>query len=245
MVKKIHYIWLGNNPKSKLIKKCIKSWKKYFPNWEIIEWNESNLDINANKYVKAAYEEKKYAFASDFFRFDVLKKEGGIYLDVDVEVIRPFEDLLKEHKCVMGFEFNKKTINPGLILYVDEPGNSVISELGEKYSERSFFCQTSGIPKTICEYTTEYFVQRGLREDDSFQVVDAVSIFPSTYFCPTNREWSVQNFSAETRCVHHYGSSWLNQKAGLKFTFKKVYCKIFGNKGIAFAKKLLREKNDL
>lgn len=245
MVKKIHYIWLGNNPKSRLIKKCIKSWKRYFPDWEIIEWNESNLDIDTNEYVKKAYEEKKYAFASDYFRFDILSKEGGLYLDTDVEVIRPFEDLLKEHECIMGFEFNKQTIGPGLLIYAKKTGNRVLSELGENYLSRCFSYQVSGMPKTICEYTTEYFKELGFQQNDEFQIVNGVAIFPSTYFCPVNREWSVQNFTKETRCIHHYGASWLNKKRSMKFAIKKAFCKLLGNKGITVTKKFLRKGNNL
>ncbi len=236
MVKKLHYIWLGKNPKSRLIKTCMKSWKKYFPDWEIIEWNESNLDIQANEYVKKAYDEKKYAFASDFFRFDIISKEGGLYLDTDVKVIRPFQDILEANDCVVGFEFNKVTVGPGLILYAKEPHMEFIETMREKYFTIDFVHKDNGMPKTICEHTTEYLCEQGMVANDTLQAVAGVTVFPSTYFCPVNKEWSVQNFSKDTRCIHYYGASWISGKYGLKFTCKRIFFKMIGPHGIRILK---------
>ena len=93
--KKIHYGWVGRGELSAKAQKCIKSWKKYCPDYEIIEWNEGNFDVNQNAYTKYCYENKKYAFLSDYARLQIIYQEGGIYFDVDVEVIKPFNDLLK------------------------------------------------------------------------------------------------------------------------------------------------------
>ena len=94
--KNIHYVWVGNNKKNKTVKKYINSWKRYFPGYNIIEWNEQNFDINSVKYVKEAYESKKYAFVSDYIRLYALYNYGGIYFDTDVEVIKNFEHLLEK-----------------------------------------------------------------------------------------------------------------------------------------------------
>ena len=106
----IHYIWLGGNPLPEMVEKCIKSWEKFCPEWEIKRWDESNLEIDFCKYCKQAYNEKKYAFASDALRFKIIKENGGVYLDVDVELLKPLDDLLNNN-------FNKiinndATINP-------------------------------------------------------------------------------------------------------------------------------------
>ena len=101
--KKIHYCWFGNNDKPKIVMKCIETWKRILPDYEIIEWNENNFDINSNKYVKEAYENKKYAFVSDYVRVYVLYNIGGIYLDTDVEVFKPLDKFLKEDSF-WGFE---------------------------------------------------------------------------------------------------------------------------------------------
>ena len=101
--KKIHYCWFGGNPKPELALKCLKSWRKYCPDYEIIEWNESNFDINANQYCRDAYKEKKWAFVTDYARLAILHEHGGVYFDTDVELIRPIDKLL-EHPAFMGIE---------------------------------------------------------------------------------------------------------------------------------------------
>ena len=111
--KKIHYCWFGRGEKPELAKKCIKSWKIYCPNYEIIEWNEENFDINSNQYLKEAYENKKYAFVTDYVRLFVLYTQGGIYMDTDVEVIKPLDEYL-HHEAVSGFE-NTTQIPTGLM----------------------------------------------------------------------------------------------------------------------------------
>ncbi len=112
--KTIHYCWFGDNPKSELIKKCIESWKEFAPDFDIVEWNETNFDISKYKYAKQAYEKKNYAFVSDVARFDVLNTYGGIYLDTDVELIKPIERLLNNN-LFMGYD-QKGLIATGLIM---------------------------------------------------------------------------------------------------------------------------------
>ena len=114
--KVIHYIWLGGKPLPKITEKCIESWKKYCPDYEIKRWDETNLDIDKYKFAKDAYEAKKFAFASDVFRTDILYKEGGIYLDVDVELVKPIDDLILDVDCVMGFETRHSMLNEELRL---------------------------------------------------------------------------------------------------------------------------------
>ena len=118
--KKIHYCWFGKGPKSKLFEKCLASWKKYFPDFEIIEWNEENFDVSSNKYVKEAYENKKWAFVSDYARLKIIYEEGGIYFDTDVEVLKRIPDEILETGYFakesdnyiatgLGFAANKKS----------------------------------------------------------------------------------------------------------------------------------------
>src|SRR5687768_11691675 len=110
--KKIHYCWFGGNPLTPLAKDCIESWKKYCPDYEIVEWNEKNVDIDSSPFMKAAYDNKKWAFVSDYARYKIIYENGGIYLDVDVEVIKSLDDLL-EYGAYMGFEGNEY-VNSGL-----------------------------------------------------------------------------------------------------------------------------------
>ena len=122
--KKIHYCWFGKGEKPKLVKDCIDSWKKNCHDYEIIEWNEDNFDININAYVKEAYECKKYAFVTDFVRLFVLKKYGGVYMDTDVEVIKSLDGFLKHH-AFSSFE-NNDYIPTGIM--ASEKNNKWISK---------------------------------------------------------------------------------------------------------------------
>ena len=131
MNKTIHYFWFGDSPKSRLIEKCIASWHKYFPDFEIKEWNEENFDVRQNEYISQAYDAKKYAFVSDFARLKVLYDEGGLYFDTDVEVVKSFSDLL-EKDAFSGFE-TEKYINPGLVLWSKEPRNEIIKQMLDSY----------------------------------------------------------------------------------------------------------------
>ena len=132
----IHYCWFGGNEKSKLIEKCIRSWKKHFPDYEIKEWNESNFDVNCNTYVRQAYESKKWAFVSDYARFFILEREGGLYFDTDVEVIRPFEHLLGGNPFT-AFETDNY-IAPGLVLYAPAPHSEIFQKTLQWYDNARF-----------------------------------------------------------------------------------------------------------
>ncbi len=113
--KKIHYCWFGRGEKSKKIKKCIESWRKYCPDYEIVEWNEDNFDVYQNAYTKYCYDNKKYAFLSDYARLLIVYFEGGIYYDTDVEVIKPINDLLKKIKLLSALKLMNILI-PVLVL---------------------------------------------------------------------------------------------------------------------------------
>ena len=108
--KKIHYCWFGGNEKSKLAKKCINSWKKYCPDYEIIEWNESNFDVTKNDYLKFCYENKKWAFLSDLARLMIIYSEGGIYFDTDVEMIKNIDFLDNRWEDVHGLKIKSSNL---------------------------------------------------------------------------------------------------------------------------------------
>lgn len=137
----IHYCWFGKNEKSDIIQKCIESWHKYCPDWEIIEWNEENYDVNKTKYTKSAYEAKKWAFVSDVARLDILYEYGGIYLDTDVEIISasPFDNLLN-YRNVLVFE-NMRAIATGLC-YACEKHSDLCQRMLETYSNSDFSIET-------------------------------------------------------------------------------------------------------
>ncbi len=208
--KHIHYCWFGGNPKSDIIHKCIKSWKEVLPDYKITEWNETNFDINMSEYTKEAYEHKKYAFVSDYARFYVLRKYGGIYLDTDVEVKKSLDPFL-EHECFMGFE-NKKDVAPGLIIGTVK-NHPAIEAVYETYKKRKFFYSEKVLNQTtVVEVMTRYLVKNGLKRNNKRQSVAGVEIYPRTYFSPISYDSDIDYFSENTHTVHHYAGSWISEE---------------------------------
>lgn len=236
-VKKIHYIWVGGRKKPALVKKCIRSWEKFFPDWEIIEWNESNLDININEYCKQAYEAKKYAFVSDVLRFDVLYRYGGLYFDTDVEVIKSFETIINEYEAFSGFE--NEYINPGLVLYSAYPGNSLFKEMLDIYSQEKFALEDGYNTKTVCEYFTELMCNYGLKQNNQLQTINGFTVFPRTFFCPVDSIWRRQEFTKDTYTIHRFAASWVGRKQKLEYLYKRKGYKLLGRNTIDFFKRIL------
>lgn len=229
MPKIIHYCWFGGKPLTPLAVKCIESWKKKFPPYEIKEWNEDNFDVYAIPYIREAYEQKKYAFVSDYARFFILYKYGGIYLDVDVEVINPFQDII-DRGAFMACESNYPlalSVNPGLGCGC-EPGNEVFRDFLELYATLHFDGQ--GGTKTICHYTTEYFVANGLQNSNQLQQVKGIWIYPKDYFCPKNPQTKQCNFTENTRTIHHYAASWFTWSSYAAIFIRKF----LGERGVRF-----------
>lgn len=198
----IHYCWFGNNPKPKLIKDCIESWKKYCQGWEIREWNEDNYDVYKNEYIKGAYESKKWAFVADYARFDVLNQHGGVYFDTDVELLKPIPDYLMEEEAFSGFELEDK-VNPGLV-YGTISNQKVLGKVLKRYEESSF-----GQISNVVELLSEILVEEGLKGNNTDQTVGGVRILPTEYFGCYNHE--IQNFekTENTISIHHYYASWI------------------------------------
>ncbi len=204
----IHYCWFGHGQKTATILKCIESWKKYFPDWEIIEWNEDNFDINCNTYVRQAYAVKKWAFVSDYVRFWALKKYGGIYFDTDVEVIRSFKDILNKEAFV-GFETDE-FVNPGQVLYCKEPENNIINKTIEWYNQ-AHFLDDNGIQihGTVCIIFTEILNEYGFKPTGELQTCGNFTIFPKDYFCPFDDSTGVLKKTENTHSIHWYDKSWM------------------------------------
>ena len=156
----IHYCWFGGNEKPSKIKKCIESWKKFMPEFDIIEWNESNFDINALQYTKQAYEMKKYAFVSDVARLKALSMYGGIYFDTDVEVFKNFTQLLDE-RCILGFEEEEYIATS---MMAAEPNNTLINRFLKIYDNIPFLDEEGNIIEgTNVSKLTDLLVEKGLK----------------------------------------------------------------------------------
>lgn len=227
MVKKIHYCWFGGAEKSPTIKKCIDSWKKYFPDWEIIEWNESNFDVNCNLYVRQAYEAKKWAFVSDYARFWILQKYGGLYFDTDVEVIRHFDDLL-QNDAFSGFETDK-FIAPGLVLYCKESNNHIMTKVREWYDNARFLDENGErIKINVCGIFTNILNEYAFKPDGTLQTCGGMILYPKDYFCPFNDATGVLKKTENTYSIHWYDKSWMSKKKIIRNKITRVIHRIFG-----------------
>lgn len=208
----IHYCWFGRNPLPESALKCIASWRKFFPDYEIREWNEDNFDVNSIPYTRQAYEAKKYAFVSDYARFKILYDYGGLYFDTDVEVIRPFDDILTRG-AFMGCELTAShgdAVNPGLGLGV-APGQGLYAELLAKYATLQFLNEDgSHNLTTIVKYTTDLLVGHGLKATDDIQVVAGVTIYPKEFFNPLNDNTGKLEITPNTHSIHWYSKTWLD-----------------------------------
>lgn len=227
----IHYCWFGRESLPELAQKCIASWKKYLPDYEIKEWNEDNFDVNIIPYTAEAYKAKKYAFVSDYARFWILYQYGGIYFDTDVEVIRPMDDII-ERGNFMGFETDPKpqlkedaseaSVNPGLGMGV-VPGLGIIKKMLDYYEERHFEFVPGGIGQlTIVHIATEVLLKSGLKLQQGIQQVDNIWIYPAEYFCPINLKTDRIHVKPNTRTIHHYAGTWQDKHFSFKELIKKV-----------------------
>ena len=223
--KVIHYIWLGGNPLPPMVLKCMETWKKFCPDWEIKRWDESNLDIDINPYCRQAYDAKKYAFASDVLRFKVLKDNGGVYLDVDVELLKPLDDLL-EQTAFAGFEMGSVLcVNPGLVFGSEKDGK-IVSEVVANYENDNFLKSDGAFNyETVCEKVTRHLVaQYGLKVENYFQQFPDITIYPTEYFCPLNSSTKNCDYLTDnTYSKHLYLASWV-PKQTLLSRFKNL-CK--------------------
>lgn len=216
--KKIHYCWFGQNPKPKLAEKCIRSWKKYCPDYQIIEWNEDNYDLSsAPQYVRDAYDAKKWAFVTDFVRLQVLFDLGGIYFDTDVQVIQKLDPLL-QHRCFMGIERARDCakVNTGLGLGA-EAGFPLLKEIMDDYENASFYRPDGSIDITTCTVrNTEILKKHGFVEEDRFQTVAEAAVYPTEYFSPMDMGNGKIHKTRNTYTIHHYSLSWTSREHQLE-----------------------------
>ena len=220
--KTIHYCWFGGNPKSKLIEKCIKSWKKHCPDYEIIEWNESNFDLNCCDYVKEAYEAEKWAFVTDYVRIWVLNTYGGIYLDTDVELKKSLDKFLL-HKAFTGFERENL---PFTAVYGSEPNHSLCATILSYYENRHFRQPDGSFDLTTNTISvTDLMIKKyALDLDNKTQILsDGLAVYSNDYFCPKsyvdNRVYKTKN----THAIHWFYASWHTKEelAQRKYSIKR------------------------
>lgn len=210
----IHYCWFGGNPLPELAQKCINSWKKYLPDYEIREWNERNFDIESNTYVKEAYEARKFAFVTDYVRLFALYNEGGIYMDTDVEVLKSLDRFLV-HSAFSGFE-DDKMIPTGIM--ASEKGGRWAKDNLAYYSDRHFFKSDGTLDLTTNVITlTEYMLKQGLQQNNTYQDFPGlITFYPKDFFCPKSHKNGKLYLTENTYTIHHFAGSWMTFGQKLK-----------------------------
>ena len=238
--KVIHYCWFGHNPLPPLAQKCIASWRKFFPDYEIKEWNEDNFDVNSIPYTAQAYKHKKYAFVSDYARFKILYENGGIYFDTDVEVIKPMDDILAKG-AFFGLEDNHDVFScaPGLG-FACNAKLCLLKDMLNLYENMQFETADGAInKKTIVEHFSEHLIKKGLQPKAGIIEFEGVFIYPADYFCPKPSEFSKIQISENTRTIHHYAASWIDSKQ----RFANLLIQIFGKRIVMKLWNFLRSKH--
>lgn len=245
----IHYCWFGKNPKPRLAKKCIRSWKKICPNYQLMEWTENNFDIsNAPQYVQDAYKEKMWAFVSDYVRFVALVKYGGIYLDTDVELVKPLDQFL-HHTAFTGTE-DGKYVSAGVMGCVK--GYSLFQDFCDYYNNLSFYNPdgTKNVT-TVVVMLTEWCKAKGYKSENLYQEIQGFAIYPSDYFYPFSNEDRVIKKTENTVSIHWFAGSWLpeerrkkKKRRELKNRLKPKIVAIIGNEWFERLKKLLHYEAD-
>ena len=217
----IHYCWFGGNPLPELAKKCIESWKKYCPDYEIKRWDENNFDVNCCDYVREAYEAKKWAFVSDVVRLYALVNYGGIYMDTDVEVLKPLDELL-HYEAVSGFE-SDTDIPTGLMSCIKE--QELFVEFLHDYDDKHFIRSDGTYDTTTnVKRITDICLKYGFVPNNTFQTVKGFTLFPKDYFCPKDYKTRVTTITQNTYTIHHFDGSWLSDEEKLATKYRaKLY----------------------
>ncbi len=206
--KKIHYVWLGGKKLPRHLEKCIDSWKRFCPDYELIRWDESNYDLDKNAYTREAYRERAFGFVPDYMRLDLLYRYGGIYLDTDVEIIRPLDDLLSL-SAFCGVE-KWQTLNFGGCSGALR-GNLAIKYFLQAREEEHFVCEDGHLNKRTCGYLdTMTAIKLGYKLNGKKQTFLGMTIFPSDFFHPYDYMSGRLQTTANTYSIHHFNGGWLS-----------------------------------
>lgn len=216
--KKIHYTWYANEAYNSVLKKCLASWKELLPDYEIKKWDESNTPFDRFPFLRLLYKQKKYVFISDFMRLYAVYTEGGIYLDADVEVIKKFDDLLK-NKAFIGFQFetNVTKYSIGSAIFGATKGHKFIYDcLKETEKKQRLQFNAMGGPRIVSKVLLSYGLNTYKLQD-----INGVKVFPTEYFYPlpwkTNFDEAPKYITKNSYCIHWWQESWTTKKHDLKY----------------------------
>lgn len=211
--KVINYCWFGKNQLPDEYKKYIDSWKKKCPDFEIKEWNEDNFNINENEFCKNAYQNKKWAFVSDYARLKIIYENGGIYLDTDVEIIKDLTPLIKDGIGFIGFQ-NYEQVASGLG-FAAEKHDRCIKIMLDMYDK---CCFSYDLKKITCPILNTVALKKcglktGKQYSNRIQKLDMIKVYPETYFNPMNMDTRKCIITDNTYTIHHYSSTWTSEQA--------------------------------
>lgn len=206
----IHYCWFGGNPVPEKEQMCIDSWKKMCPDYEIIRWTEDNYDVHKNRYMGQAYDTRKWGFVVDFARLDLVTTYGGVYLDADVELIQPLDELLK-FKAFAGYE-SKNYVAFGLGF--GSVKNHKIMEANKEVYEKIMFSHSDGSLNLTASpvIQTDTLKEFGFRPDGHFQMIEDMAILPPEFLCGMNVSTRMLELTHNTHAIHHYSASWMTDE---------------------------------
>lgn len=228
----IHYCWVGGNPKPQSVLYCIESWKRFCPDYEILEWNETNYDFTKNKYMRQAYEAKKWGFVPDYARLDIVYTHGGIYFDTDVELLQNLDALLNQDGF-MGFENTgdgEFFVNCGHG-FGAVPHNEVIRQARDLYDQVSFLNEDRTLNLLASPYyTTQSLRQIGLKQENQDQQLPGMMVYASDVLCPKNFRTGKVNRTSRTVSIHHFTASWVDEKIKAEMAHQQKVKNIFGAK---------------
>lgn len=235
----IHYCWFGGGEKTELVLKCIESWKKYCPDYVIKEWNETNFDVNINDYVKEAYEKKKWAFVSDYARLVVVYKNGGVYLDTDVELIKNIDDVLSNNAF---YGSDGEEVNTGLGFGAVK-GDKSVKKMLEQY-EGLHFVDENGKPDTTpCPIRNTNALKEFFGKDlNLFETnkKNGVIVYPPEYFSPLDYDTHKMKITDNTYSIHWYGESWLSNRKKKTKKIKRIVARIIGKKNFLAIRRIIK-----
>lgn len=211
--KKIHYCWFGRSEMPELVLRCIDSWKTYLPDYTLQLWSEDNFDIaSAPRYVQEAYAAKKYAFVSDYVRLWALEREGGVYLDTDVEVLRSFDPLLDD-TAFIGLE-ESLALLPGTCVMGCEPHCQWVKDMLATYDDAKFLREDGTLDLTTnVQRLGAKMVTGGLLHERKLQYLPQwdLRVYTHDYFSPITST-RVMRKSKNTYCIHRFAGSWVDGK---------------------------------
>ena len=221
--KKIHYCWFGCNPKPHKVEKCIQSWRDQCPDYQIVEWNESNFDCSSRKYYSWCLRNRKWAFLSDLVRLEIVYKHGGIYLDTDVELVKSLDPLLNYH-AFFCFETNNYVASG--LGFGAEARHPLIQQMIEEYDQ--FEQDDEIIPIGCPELNTRTLSKNGLILNGQLQTINQSVILPKEYFNPYEDSTGKLNLTENSYGIHWYFKSALPKTSIWKSRLSRPFHRIFG-----------------